>query len=141
MTITRKSLVLLLALGVLFGAMTPATAGKKKSGSFSAEALPFPGADGCLGGVEGVHKHSEPLKAPLTGVLTVTMENFQGDWDLFLTDAEGSELMSSTTSQLTGDPAVEEIVLSVKKGMSLLMVPCNWAGGPSADVKWELVGK
>ncbi len=137
----RRPFVLFVVLVLLVGGAMPATAGKKKSGSFSASGLPFPGPSGCLESVEGVHKHSEPLKAPLTGVLTITMESFDGDWDLFLTDAEGAEIMSSTTSQLTGDPPVEEIVFSVKKRMSLQMVACNWAGGPGAEVKWELAGK
>lgn len=141
MTITRKTIAAALAVGLLLAFAAPATAGKKKGGSFAAENLPFPGPNGCLEGVEGLHKTTQEVKTPFAGVFTLTMESFEGDWDLFLTDAEGNEIASSTTSQLTGDPPTEEVVVSVTKGMSLAMVACNWAGGPSAEVKWSLVAK
>jgi hypothetical protein len=138
----RKSLAAALALGLLLGAMTPALAGKKKSGSFTASGLPYPHpTDGCLGSTEGVNKTTQPLKTPLAGTLTVTMDGFDGDWDLFVTDADGGEIISSTSSQLTGDPPVEEVVFSVTKGLQLQLVACNFGGGPGAEVKWTLVGK
>lgn len=138
----RKSVTVLLVLALLaaLGA-APATAGKakKKKGSFTVEALPYPGPSGCLESQEGVNKHSEPFKTPWNGVMTLSIANFQGDWDLFLTDSSGTELMSDTSSQLTGDPPTEEITIALPKGMEVLMVPCNWAGDLSADASWEFV--
>lgn len=136
----RKTLVVLTALVLALTAITgPASAAKKKRGSFAAEAVVYPGPDGCNDGVEGVNKVSEPLKAPFDGVLTVTMVDFQGDWDLFLNDPDGNMLMSATTSQLTGDPATEEITMALRKNTEVLMAPCNWIGGPVATVNWEFV--
>ena len=137
----RKSLVLLTVLVLALTAIAaPALAGKKKKGSFSAQGIPYPEAtEGCNGSMEGVNKVSEPLKAPFNGVLTVTMVDFVGDWDLFVNTADGNELGSATASQLTGDPPTEEVVLALRKGTQVLMAPCNWAGGPSATVNWEFV--
>ena len=124
-------------LGVV-AAAGPATAGKSKKGSFEAQNMPFPHPDGCAAGEEGVHKTSSPLKAPFAGALTVTMEGFEGDWDLFVTDADGGILGEATSSQLTGDAPVEEIILGVKAKQEIVMVACNWLGGPGATVNWEL---
>lgn len=139
---TRKVIVGVCVLGLIAGLTTaPASAGKKKKkGNFSAEnPVPFPGPDGCLDSQEGANKTTEEVKAPFTGILTVEMLNFEGDWDLFVTDKDGNELVSSTTSQLTGDPPTEEVTVALKKGFVFQMVACNWLGGPSAEVEWQLV--
>lgn len=137
----RKPLILLTALVLALGSIAaPAFAGKSKKGSFSADnMIPFPGPDGCNqadGGMEGVNLVNEPFKAPANGLLTVTMVDFQGDWDLFLNDKDGNMIVSSTESQLTAAPAEEEISIAIQKGMQVLMTPCNWVGGPSATVNW-----
>lgn len=141
---TFRKLIVLVCIVGLTGALTgaPALAGKKKKkkGSFSAEnPVPWPGPDGCLESSEGVNKTTETMKAPFTGVLTVTMTDFDGDWDLFVTDSEGTDLGSATASQLTGDPPEEEVVLALKKGFEFSMVACNWLGGPTAEVGWTFV--
>lgn len=136
----RKPVVILTVLALVMASlMGPAAAAKKKSGSFSAQALPFPGPDGCNTGVEGVHLVNEPFTAPFNGILTVTMVEFDGDWDLFLNDADGNMIMSATESQLEGAPPTEEIVYPLKKRTEVVMMPCNWVGGPSATVDWEFV--
>ena len=137
----RKTLVFVTALALVAASLAaPAFAGKSKKGSFAASNLiPFPGPDGCNGadgGTEGVNLLNEPFKAPFNGVLTVTMVDFQGDWDLFLNDADGNMIVSSVESQLTGSAAEEEGSMPLRKGMQVLMTPCNWAGGPSATVNW-----
>jgi len=135
---TKKLVVVVCVLGLVTTIATaPALAGKKKKGSFTAEnPIPHPLGDGCNEGEEGMSKTSKEMKAPFTGVLTVTMENFQGDWDLFVTNAAGNPLNSSVESQLTGAPATEEVVFAFKKGSKFQMVACNWLGGASADVSW-----
>lgn len=138
----RKSIAMLLVLALLVAlGAAPATAGKKKKkGSFTAEnPVPHPGADGCLEAPEDLSKTSEALKVPFNGIITVTMTDFQGDWDLFLTDADGGEIVSSVGSQLTGTPPEEEVSVYISKGMAVQMVACNWVGGPSAAVAWTLV--
>jgi hypothetical protein len=125
---------------VVASVASPALAGKSKKGSFSAtNMIPFPGPNGCNGAdgaMEGVNYVAEPFKAPSNGLLTVTMIDFQGDWDLFVNDADGAMMLSSTESQLTGSPATEEIAIALAKGAQVLMTPCNWVGGPSATVNW-----
>jgi hypothetical protein len=139
MSSTAKKVVGLVCILGLLGvlAAAPAAAGKKKKGSFSAEnPVPHPLGDGCNEGMDGVSKTTEAMKAPFNGLLTVTMENFQGDWDLFVTDADGAALVSSVESQLTGAAATEEVSIVLKKGYAFAIVPCNWVGGPSAEVAW-----
>ncbi|MDQ3962668.1 MAG: hypothetical protein M3277_01950 [Actinomycetota bacterium] len=134
-----KAVTFLLALVLLatLGA-APATAGKKKKGSFSAQ-NPVPALEACpQEAQEGLTKTSEPLKVPFNGVLTVKMTDFLGDWDLYVTDSDGDEIVSSVESQLTGSAPVEEVTIFLPKGMSVQMVACNYAGGPSAEVAWVL---
>lgn len=136
----RKSITMLLVLALLVAlGAAPATAGKKKKGSFSAE-NPVPAVDTCpTDAQEDLSKTSEALKVPFNGILTVTMTDFQGDWDLYVTDADGGEIVSSVGSQLTGTPPEEEVSIYLPKGMSVQMIACNWIGGPTAEVAWELV--
>lgn len=131
----RKAIILLTALVLAATSLAaPAFAGKSKKGSFTAQALPYPGyPDGCNNSPSQV---TEAFKAPANGVLTVTMVEFDGDWDLFVNDSSGNELGSATASQLTGDAPEEEVVVAVRKGSEFLMGPCNWAGGLSATVNW-----
>lgn len=131
----RKSIILLTALMLAATSLAaPALAGKSKKGSFTAEAFPYPHpGDGCNNSPGQV---TEAFKAPSNGILTVTMVEFDGDWDLFVNDSSGSELGSATASQLTGDAPEEEVLLPLRKGSEVLMGPCNWVGGASATVNW-----
>lgn len=138
----RKGVTALLILAlVAVIAVAPATAAKKKSGSFSAEnPVPHPDpAAGCPGAPDDLSRTVVPLKIPFSGVLTVTMSDFMGDWDLFLTDADGEHIVSATESQLQGAPPQEEVTIYLPKGFSVQMLACNWVGGPSAEVAWTLV--
>lgn len=140
----RKVLLIVMVAALTVGMMAPAGATKKKTkkGSFSAQALPYPDPGfKCLNGVEGVNKHSEPIRAGFSGILEAKMLNFEGDWDLFITDAEGKELAASVSTQWTGSPPEEEAGALVSKGQELLLVACNFLGGPSADVEWTLTAK
>lgn len=137
----RKALLLITVLALAAASIAaPAYAGKSKKGSFTAEGMiPFPGPDGCNaadGGTEGLNLVNEPFKAPANGLLTVTMTDFVGDWDLFVNDSDGGMIVSSTGSQLTGEAAQEEASIAISKGMQVLMTPCNYAGGPDATVNW-----
>ena len=139
--LVRKTFVFLTAVALIACFVAaPAFAGKSKKGTFSAEnMIPFPGPDGCNGadgGTEGLNLVNEAFKAPSNGFLTVTMVDFQGDWDLFLNDADGNMMVSSVESQLTGAAPTEEVSMSLRKGTEVLMTPCNYAGGPSATVNW-----
>ncbi|MGH2730837.1 MAG: hypothetical protein ACRDJI_09560 [Actinomycetota bacterium] len=142
----RKAIAALLIGGLVLALGTaPATAKKKrtKKGSVAVQALPFPVTGnamegGCLNGVEGAHKHSEPFTTPGAGVLTVDLSAFEGDWDLHVTDASGTVLASSTAGQPVAPPG-EQVVVALAARQEIAMVACNWAGGPSATLNWAFV--
>ena len=80
--------------------------------------------------------HSEPFKAPGAGKLKVEMSGFQGDWDLLIVDSKGAEIANSGGTQ-PADPPTEQLTIKVKKaGVSYNIIACNWAGGPTATVKY-----
>jgi hypothetical protein len=80
----------------------------------------------------------EPFKAPGVGKLKVEMSGFQGDWDLLITDQKGAELGNSGGTQ-PADPPTETATVKVKKaGSTINIISCNWAGGPTATVKYTI---
>ncbi len=143
----RKALASILAAGLVFGMLAgPAVAGKKKKISKTFTAGPnVPGADvaanTCLHSEEGVSKTSIAFKTPGKGLLDVGLENFQGDWDLYVLDAAGNTVASSGGSQLTGDAAVEQIMVPLAAKKTYSIVACNFAGGPTADGKYTYTYK
>lgn len=140
----RKALVLVMVAALAVSSTGASDAARKrrtKRGSFSAHGVPFPElTSGCLGGIEGLNKHSQPLKIPFTGTIKATMLRFDGDWDLFITDREGRVYSASTESQLTGAAPEEKVSLPVVEGQQVMLVPCNWLGGLTAEVEWTLTG-
>lgn len=135
----RKALSILLTLGVLVAATAAPALAKKKEGHFVATGLPFPMTGtvnegrGCLDGLEGVHWTSASFKAPAKGNLAVEMKDFQGDWDLHVTDADGNLLASSTTDNIQ-TPPTEQISISLGVKEEVVIVACNWSGGPQSHV-------
>lgn len=80
--------------------------------------------------------HEETFKAPGAGKLKVEMNGFQGDWDLLLVDSKGAQVASSGGTQPV-DPAVESMTAKIKKaGATYTIIACNWAGTPTATVKY-----
>ncbi len=146
-----RKLALLVVAGLVVGSIAaPAAAGGKKPvhGSFQATALPFPKLAawgdplgmtdrGCLAGFEGVHKVSHPFKAPYTGTLNATMAGFTGDWDLFITDADGKEIVGSLNDQTAGAPAEEAVTYPLKAKQQVNITACNWLGTPEAEVEYH----
>lgn len=141
----RKTLVSILALGLIAAALSaaPALAKKKKTVTIHKEFSAGPHApmpsgldgstEGCLESTEGVNKTTVDFTTPGTGIITVTLEAFEGDWDLYLLQ-DGNLLASSHGSQLDGAAGPEEKImmnLGAKKAVSI--VACNWAGGPTAS--------
>jgi len=149
----RKLIALTAALALVasLGA-APALAGKKKKvhETFGATLAPFPKLaawgdpvgltkPGCSSGQEGVHWVAQEFKAPGKGKLRLYMEGFTGDHDLYIYEP-GSELplYRSEGSQYDGtDGPEEEIVASLKKGQTVLLVACNWLGHPDVIAHYE----
>jgi hypothetical protein len=78
------------------------------------------------------------FKVPAAGVLSVEVSGYQGDWDLLLLDGEGGELATGGSSDL-GVPEVAEV--RFKKPEAVSIVACNWAGSPTATVKYTFTFK
>jgi hypothetical protein len=151
----RKSLATLIAVGLVLASLAaPALAGKKKiSDSFSAQLFPFPKLaawgdpagltqPGCLSGQKDVHYMTVDFTAPAAGTLTASMAGFTGDWDLYLTDADGIPLIRSENDQIQGSAAPEEdVYMDLKPKQTVGISPCNWLGAPDAEVTYTFVYK
>jgi hypothetical protein len=143
---TKKLLTGMLVLGLL--GITPfSTAAPRKTirKSYAVEALPFPfaqgirnGTWGCLAGEEGLQKVSRPFKAPWSGRLTATIDEFTGEWDLYLTDHRGS-IMTSSNGGISDLQlgAQNTLTFDLAAGQKVNLVACNYAGGHTARVSYE----
>ncbi len=128
---------------LIVGLSAPASSSHREiEDTYEVMALPYvarqdDGSLHCLGGMEGVNQDTHPLKVPFKGQLSITLNDFQGDWDLFVVDDNGSVLAESYEFNI-GGPPTEEIVLSVTKRQPLAIVACNSIGGPTARVSFLL---
>ncbi len=142
----RKSIALLIAATVIGSVLAgPALAAKKKTVSEDWSAtnpVPYPasfvgdtGVVGCQEGEEGVTKTTHAFTAPGTGTLEVTLDAFEGDWDLFVFDSSGNQVAASDAGQVISMAPPGEQILGVKlrKGQEIGIVACNWLGGPTAE--------
>ncbi len=134
----RKLIALALA-GAMVASLgaSPAIAKKKKktvTEEWTAQALPNPGNTGSASecGVEMVHFTTHDFSTPGAGQLDVRMNNFQADWDLYVTDGEGNELGSSTGFV---EATEERVVIPLPKGQDIVILACNYAGGPTASLQ------
>ena len=146
----RKLIAVLAAAGLVASMASAAVAAKPKKvhETFGATLLPFPKDEnwaaagftkpGCTAGEEGVHWVAQEFTAPGKGNLRVWMEGFTGDHDIYL--------YISDTVFLRGDqaqvgaamaPPEEEVNFVLKKGQTVTMVACNWAGQPDVLAHYE----
>ena len=85
--------------------------------------------------------HREAFTAPAAGTLKVEVTGFVGDWDLALSDgkakrlAEGDNASVTPTNMSTG-AVVEKLTYKVKKAGDLVIIVCNFAGGPTGTGKY-----
>lgn len=130
----RKSVVGLLVFALSMGAMVPTAAAKKKKieDSWTAQGLPFPvETASCQNGIEGVNLVNHELKTPGKGTMDVTMTGYVGDWDLWVFDPDGNALGSSTGFV---DVPTERVVVPIRGMSHVVVLACNFAGGPTAEV-------
>jgi hypothetical protein len=80
----------------------------------------------------------QTISIPAAGSLQVELSGFQGDWDLLLEDSDDSELTAGGSSSVGGSETAES---RFKKAQKVSIVACNWAGSPSATVKWTFTFK
>jgi hypothetical protein len=142
-----RSLALVATTGVLaFGAFAPATAAPKTKPitmEYDVQGLPNPtppSGTTCLDdSFEGFSRTTKTIKTTGKGVLSVTVNGFDGDWDITLMDKDGEELASGTgTTTGGGAPqmdAEDTLVQKFKKADTFQVAVCNYAGSPQAHVK------
>jgi hypothetical protein len=153
MQVRRVAAVATLAV-LAAGAYAPATAAVKKAPikkSYDMQLLPMPDppqsnmGDSCTRPqLEGVSIHTETLKTPGPGTLTVKVNGFSGDWDITVVGPEGTEGVGSGTSTGGGAPtaAGEDVaVIKFKKAMDLKISICNFAGTPKAHGEYTFSPK
>jgi hypothetical protein len=80
----------------------------------------------------------QEFQVPAAGTLAVEVTGFQGDWDLLLIDSDESELATGGSSDLGGSETTE---VRFKKKQKVSIVACNWAGTPTATVKYTFTFK
>ena len=98
----------------------------------------YAGGNVCRRNVPG-SAHVEEFSAPEAGTLKAELGKFTGDWDMLLIDDKGRELSSSGGGEFVDGK--EKMVYKVKKSMTLNIIACNWAGGPTAEGKYEFTFK
>lgn len=142
---TRTALAASMTAVLAVGALAPAVAAPAKPKPVSKEyvATAFPPDPSHVALTEGIcnttnptSQHNEPFTVPFAGTLVVDMNGFQGDWDLAL--YSGGSLVASSAQDLQADPQSPEkmTVKLKKKGQKLSIRACNFAGGPTANVKY-----
>ncbi len=147
----RKSLVSILIFGLVAGMLAaPAFAGRKtikKEYDFTAPASNPTTTDidphGCAGeaSVEDVNKDTYQFKTPKhrrKGTLSVRIDGFVADWDLYVFSKSGAVLGSSTTDNLSQD--YEATSVKLKGGTTVNIVACNWSS-PSPQANGTIIYK
>ncbi|HEX2239955.1 MAG TPA: hypothetical protein VHJ82_02255 [Actinomycetota bacterium] len=132
----RKVVTLITAIGLLVALVAPAAAQKKKTveEEWTATApVPGPAAqvDPSTCGVENASYVVHPFSTPGKGILDVTMDQFQGDWDLYVKDADGNVIGSSTGFV---EATVERVVIPLGAKEDIQVHSCNFVGGPTAHL-------
>ena len=82
--------------------------------------------------------HIEKFEAKAPGTLKVVIGGFVGDWDFLIQDPKGADVAAATAID-TGTPVVEDTdtaSVKIKKPGSYSLIACNFAGGPTATVKY-----
>jgi hypothetical protein len=142
----RRTTLAIAVLVTLAGLAAPASAGKKPiTKTYTATAAAPDPTNSAPGGTTVCGQRvpgsfdSKPFTAPAPGKLVVDLSDIEGDWDLLLTDASGSEVSGSGSGGY-GTPAApssERVSVKVKKAKATYnIIACNWAGGPTATVKY-----
>jgi hypothetical protein len=124
---------------------SPAVAAKKKTVTeeWQVTAVPFPGADDHMQpdeecGVEDVSYAVHAFETPGRGTLEAAITDFQGEWDLYLTDSDGNVLASSVNFMAGSE---ERLVAALPARTEVSIYACNFAGGPTANGRLKYVYK
>ena len=151
----KKSLVVASAAVALVsvGAHSPASAAKPKkkppiTKSYSMTLPPFPhplpsGTSCTLDQAKGVF-HDETFTTTGAGTLSAEVSGFAGDWDITVFDSEGLVGQGDGTTTGGGAPATagkDTFISSWKKGTTITVRTCNFAGSPQAKGSYTFTYK
>ena len=147
----RKLIAVLIGSALVASMASSAIAAKPKKvhETFGATLAPWPKDErwqdtgqfmqpGCYSGQEGLNWVAQEFTAPGKGNLRFWMEGFTGDHDiyLYLSDAvflRGDQAQVGTAMA----PPNEEINVELKKGQTVTLIACNWAGAPEVEAHYE----
>ncbi len=131
----RKVIILILVMGLVAAFAAPAAAKKKKVEEEWTATAPVPGpaaqVDNTNCGIENASFVSHPFTTPGKGVLDVSMDQFVGDWDLYVRDADGNTIGSSAGFV---EATVERVVIPLDAKQDITIQSCNFVGGPTAHL-------
>ena len=82
--------------------------------------------------------HEHVFKAPAAGSLKIEITDFVGDWDLLIQDDKGRDVGSAGAVDVGAPtaPDPDATSMKIKKPGTFKLIACNWAGGPTATVKY-----
>ena len=82
--------------------------------------------------------HIEKFTAPAPGTLKVAIDGFVGDWDMLIQDPKGADVAAATAinTSTPASPSGDTATVKVKKAGDYSIIACNFAGGPTATVKY-----
>ena len=129
---------LLVAVSTLAGLPAASAAPERKpiKGSFEASGVPvvpYFATDDCLPDYQA---NSHTFEVPAAGRLDVKMDQFQGDWDIWVDTETEPYAAGAYDSQNVGQEGTEEFSFIVTKPTRLRIVACSFSGGPTAHVEY-----
>lgn len=119
-------------------AATPGTAAPKETtGKFTAAGSPDPSATAgeVCQGLNPASRFEVPLKITSPSKFTVEISGYAGDWDLTVESKTGAILGSSAGFV---EATKETITLKIKKATEIVVVACNFSGGPTANGTYKI---
>lgn len=150
----KKSVVLATAAVALVavGAASPATAAKPKkkppiTKSYSMTLPPLPDppmGTSCTRDAAKALFHDETFTTTGAGTLTAEVSGFAGDWDITVFDKDGLVGQGDGTTTGGGAPATagkDTFISSWKKGTTITVRTCNFAGSPQAKGSYTFTYK
>lgn len=129
---------------VLTGAAVEANAAPPKpiTKTYQVQGVPHPvppTGPSCSSSPAGVSEVRETIKVSGPGKLVVEVTKFTGDWDIGLYGGSGETMLAQGGGADAGntDTAPKEtLTYKSKKAQTLFLDVCNFAGTPTAEVKY-----
>jgi hypothetical protein len=147
MQVRRVATVATLGL-LVAGAYAPAMAAPKKkpiTKSYALELVPLwadPSAACANAEFEGISVDTQKITPTGPGFLTVKVTGYQGDWDISVKDATGTEIAKGSGNDTPNPgPGTETFEMKFKKAEPLQIAICNFAGTPQAQASFAYTYK